>query len=172
MRRIAEHFSRIARIYRKVRTTDFEPVFFIRNRLKSAGEIVAADVGCGDGRYGLELLRHLENLRHLYCVDPSKGMLKQVEKHGRRYGLRNFETKVGLADDLPLGDKSLDCVFSFNAVHLFDLRRFLLESLRVLREGGTLFVYTRTKSQNAQSIWGRYFPQFKEKEIRLYDTES
>ena len=169
---IARHFSRIARIYGKVRTTDLEPVFFIRDRLKSAGEVVAADVGCGDGRYGLELLKHLENLRHLYCVDPSKGMLKQVERHGRRYGLRNFETKVGLADDLPLGNESLDCVFSLNAVHLFDLRRFLVESVRVLREGGTLFVYTRTKSQNAQSIWGRYFPKFKEKETRLYDMED
>ena len=172
MRRIAKHFSRIARIYRNLRTTDLEPVCFIRNRLKSAGEVVAADVGCGDGRYGLELLQHLENLRHLYCVDPNKAMLKQVERYGRRHGLRNFETKVGLANDLPLGNESLDCVFSFNALHLFDLRRFLVESLRVLREGGTLFVYTRTKSQNAQSIWGRYFPEFEEKENRLSDLED
>jgi ubiquinone/menaquinone biosynthesis C-methylase UbiE len=169
---IARHFSRIARIYGNVRTTDLEPVFFIRDRLKSAGEVVAADVGCGDGRYGLQLLQHLENLRHLYCVDPSKGMLKQVKRHGRRHGLRNFETKVGLADDLPLGNESLDCVFSFNAVHLFDLRRFLVESVRVLREGGTLFLYTRTQSQNAQSFWGTYFPKFEEKENRLSDLED
>ena len=172
MRILAKHFSRIARIYRNLRPADLEPVFFIQNHLKSAGEIVAADVGCGDGRYGLELLQHLENLRHLYFVDSNKGMLKQVGRYGRRRGLRNFETKVGLADDLPLGDESLDCVFSFNAIHLFDLRRFLVESLRVLREGGTLFVYTRTKSQNAQSIWGTYFPKFEEKENRLYDLED
>ena len=33
-----------------------------------------------------------------------------------------------------------------------------------------MFIYTRTQSQNAGSIWGRYFPGFAEKEDRLPDV--
>ncbi len=55
------HFSKIASKYRTLRTTDLEPILFIKNRLNRKSKINMADVGCGDGRYSLELLRCLED---------------------------------------------------------------------------------------------------------------
>jgi hypothetical protein len=44
----------------------------------------------------------------------------------------------------------------------------LKESARVLKTGGYLFIYTRLREQNRRNIWGKYFPQFNQKETRLY----
>jgi len=71
---------------------------------------------------------------------------------------------------LPLPSDHLDCVFTFNAVHHFDIMGFLSECSRVLRRKGFLFVYTRLRNQNSRTIWGRYFPLFCERETRLYET--
>ena len=38
--------------------------------------------------------------------------------------------------------------------------------------GGSIFIYTRLRSQNARNIWGRYFPLFPEKEDRLYELDE
>ena len=54
-----DHFSKIASKYRTVRTTDTKPILHIKNRLNEKTRINIADVGCGDGRYSLELLRSL-----------------------------------------------------------------------------------------------------------------
>ena len=61
------HFSRIAYKYRNLRTTDLEPVLFIKKELQNLTKIVAVDVGCGGGRYdkrefGEELKRFQESI--------------------------------------------------------------------------------------------------------------
>ena len=58
-----DHFTRIAGNYRGVRTTDAAPIEYIRDALAARGKIVAADIGCGAGRYDLSLFRYLDNLR-------------------------------------------------------------------------------------------------------------
>jgi SAM-dependent methyltransferase len=73
---------------------------------------------------------------------------------------------------LPLRDESLNCIFTFNAVHHFTLVEFLRETARILQDGGYLFVYTRLRSQNSRSVWGRFFPLFASKETRLYEYEA
>jgi len=42
----------------------------------------------------------------------------------------------------------------------------------VLKPGGRLFIYTRTPQQNAQTIWGRYFPGFTAHEQRLHSEAA
>src|SRR5262249_56085391 len=79
---------------------------------------------------------------------------------------------VGAAEQLPLRTASLDVVTAFNCVHLFDLGRFLTAAARVLKPGGRLFIYTRTPQQNAQTIWGRYFPGFTAHEQRLHSEAA
>ena len=76
------------------------------------------------------------------------------------------------AERLPIRDRSVDFVTTFNAVHHFDLDRFVDEAARVLTADGHLFVYTRTPEQNAQSIWGQAFPGFASRETRLFDTAT
>ncbi len=61
-----------------------------------------------------------------------------------------------------------NCI-QFNAIHHFTLPRFLKEAERVVKDDGRLFIYTRLRSQNRRSIWGRHFPLFHQMETRLFE---
>lgn len=167
-----EHFSQIASEYCGVRTTDLEPILFISDQLGSMRKIVAADVGCGAGRYDELLFRFLGEKLFLNCTDVSAEMLGELETYLRDVFIENFETHEALADDLPFASDSLDCVLTFNACHHFDLPGFLASGHRALKPGGRLFMYTRTRTQNARSVWGVRFPSFSEKETRLYTDDE
>ncbi len=168
---MADHFDAVAGHYRDVRTTDEEPIRFIRDALAGRAAIAAADIGCGAGRYDLLLFRHLPNLR-LTCVDSSPEMLAELSRYLAGEGIADFETVTARVEDLDLGERSLDCVFTFNAVHHFDFPGFIAKAGGFLRDDGRIFIYTRTRRQNANSVWGNHFPGFWEKETRLYELEE
>ncbi len=166
------HFSKIASKYRTLRTTDSEPILFIKNRLNGKSKINMADVGCGDGRYSLEFLRYLEDKCYLHCIDSNEDMLKHLKDYLTEQNMMNFCTRQGYADKLPLENDSMDCIVTFNAIHHFDIQRFLGEALECLKEDGKLFIYTRLKNQNSRNIWGQYFPLFTEMENRLFEYDE
>jgi len=170
-RDIYDHFSQIAPSYRHIRTTDLRPIRFIREKLKDLRTIRAADIGCGAGRYNLLLFEHLDNL-HLTCIDINESMLKEASAYLKGNGIKRFVTVKANAYDLPLKDNLMDCVFTFNAVHHFDLFRFVEKAAAITKEDGFIFIYTRLQSQNARNIWGRHFPLFLEKEGRLYELND
>ncbi len=165
------HFAKVAGVYREMRTTDEEPILHIRDRLAGRPAVTAADIGCGAGRYDLLLFRYLPNLR-LACLDVSREMLAQLSRHLDRNGIHDFETINAGVEEMAFEDESLDCVFTFNAVHHFDFPLFLAKAGRTIRKNGLIFIYTRTPDQNAGSIWGRHFPGFRERETRLYRLEE
>ena len=166
-----EHFSDVAVLYNDLRTTDLEPVISIKNMMKGNGNIVAADIGCGAGRYSLQFLQHL-GLRHLACIDVNESMVKQASSMLRATGLVNFSTIEAAAEKIPLTDNSIDYVFTFNAIHHFDFAAFIQEAARITRDGGSIIIYTRLRSQNAGNIWGVHFPFFLAKENRLYEVDE
>ncbi len=161
-----KHFSSIAATYRKLRTTDVDQILYIRDQVKGLERVDAADFGCGDGRYDLLLFQNIPNL-HLICVDKNEKMLGEAARLLESNGIKNFRTIACGVEDLSLEASSLDFVFTSNAVHHFDLSVFLATTAQFLKVGGLLFIYTRLPSQNAHNIWGRYFPNFTEKETRL-----
>jgi ubiquinone/menaquinone biosynthesis C-methylase UbiE len=167
-----KHFSEIARKYRNLRTTDTEPITLIVDKLFNMESIEAVDVGCGAGRYDMLLYRYLGDRLKLTCLDANAEMIKNLSTYLARQGIRNFSVKCSTAETMPFPDNTLDSVFTFNAIHHFDLPRFLSESARVIKSGGYLFVYTRLREQNSKNIWGLYFPQFNEKETRLYSMDE
>lgn len=168
---LSHHFSRIANDYRNLRTTDSAPIAFIAKELEGLRHVDAADIGCGDGRYDLLLYNWLGDKLRLACVDANTDMLTALDSYLREQGI-TFTVVNSTAEGVALPTASLDCVFTFNAVHHFDLRGFLLESSRLLRSGGYLFIYTRLQDQNSRNIWGQFFPQFCEKETRLYHLST
>jgi ubiquinone/menaquinone biosynthesis C-methylase UbiE len=168
------HFSRLASSYRQVRTTDVEPIVFIGETLKGLPEVKASDVGCGAGGYDSLLFQHLNNL-HLTCIDINEYMLEQVSDYLTSHGITRFRTIKADANDIPLEDDSMDCILTFNAIHHFDFVNFMEKSNKVIKENGTIFIYTRLRSQNARTIWGQCFPSFSERETRLselYEMEQ
>ena len=172
METIHRHFSKIACRYMDLRITDSEPILFIKEKLQNLNKIKAADVGCGTGRYDLELFRHLGERLYLTCIDYNKDMLAELTKSLNEHKIKNFKTVRAPAKDLPLEDNSLDAVFTFNAIHHFKLLDFLEEASGSLLDDGYLFIYTRLRSQNKRNIWGRFFPKFSEKENRLYELNE
>ena len=167
-----DHFSAIASKYRNVRTLDAKPILHIKNILKEKPKISMADIGCGDGRYSLELLKCLGDKCYLHCIDSNEKMLTYLENYLIEQNATNFCVRPGNADKLPLENNSMDCIVSFNAIHHFDIQRFLAEALGCLKNDGHLFIYTRLKNQNSRNIWGQYFPLFTEMENRLYELDE
>jgi len=165
------HFSKVSPLYNDIRTTDLEPIAFIKDSLNGKHSIEAADIGCGAGRYCLKFFKHLDIL-HLTCIDINESMLEQTSNCLRAAGITNFKTIRSPAEAIPLADNSMDNIFSFNAVHHFDFIKFMEKSARVIRDGGRIFIYTRLRCQNAKNVWGRYFPLFLEKEKRLYELDE
>lgn len=167
-----DHFSAIASKYRNVRTLDAKPILHIKNILKEKPKISMADIGCGDGRYSLELLKCLGDKCYLHCIDSNEKMLTYLENYLIEQNVTNFCIRPGNADKLPLENDSMDCIVSFNAIHHFGIQRFLAESLGCLKNDGHLFIYTRLRNQNSRNIWGQYFPLFTEMENRLYELDE
>jgi len=167
-----DHFSKIASKYRDVRTTDTKPILYIKKRLNGKTKINLADVGCGDGRYSLELLKCLGDDCFLHCVDNNEEMLSRLKDYLTEQNTLNFCVRQGDANRLPLENDSMDCIVTFNAIHHFDIQKFLGETLRSLKDDGHLFIYTRLRNQNSRSIWGTHFPLFYEMEKRLYELDE
>ncbi len=165
------HFSKLAPRYRELRATDVDLIDHIRRRLAGRTTVRAADIGCGDGRDDRLLAEHLPGLE-LTCIDPVQPMLERTASLLRASGFVAFNCVNSSVEDLTLPARAFDCVFTSNAIHHFDLALFLRKAGAALREGGRLFVYTRLPSQNARTIWGRYFPHFAERETRLYSFDQ
>ena len=168
----SDHFQKIAPRYQSLRTTDEEPITYIVHQLKSLTAIKAADIGCGTGRYTQLLIRNLrDKITFVYGIDYCATMLRRFNRGFSEDGNRVTGTIRASAMCLPLRDESLNCIFSFNAVHHFALLEFLHDTARILQGGGYLFVYTRLRNQNSRSVWGRFFPLFTSKETRLYEED-
>ncbi len=163
-----DHFARVAAAYREARTTDREPIEHIGKHVRQLDSIIAADIGAGAGRYDLLLFRELGSRLRLQCVDITTEMLAELDGYLNSEGITGHSTHVASADSLPFSDHALDYIFTFNACHHFDLPAFLADARRTLRVGGRMFIYTRTRAQNERGSWGRFFPEFADRETRLY----
>lgn len=62
LRKIENHLTKVAPSYRKLRTTDMEPILFIERELSGADRMHGADIGCGAGRYTIRLVKKLEKM--------------------------------------------------------------------------------------------------------------
>ena len=167
---MSDHFTKLASFYSQYRTFDHEAINYITKKLASKSNIVAADIGCGDGRYSIKLMEKLRDRLSLTCVDNNYEMLRQISNIAHNF--KNLQTKYAFAEKIPFDDNSLDCIFSFNAIHHFKINEFAKECNRILKNNGLLFIYTRLKDQNETNIWSKFFPDFSKKENRLFDIQG
>ena len=165
-----EHFQAIAPRYGDLRQTDERPVAYIARELRHLRAIEATDIGCGSGRYTRLLVQTLrKQLLQVSCVDYSAAMLRQLRTYFAESGIQPPMLIKASAMSVPLQTASLNCVFTFNAIHHFGLSEFLCEAARILEPGGALYIYTRSRTQNSRTIWGEFFPWFSARETRLYE---
>jgi len=172
MNRIDRHFSAIAESYREMRSTELAPIRYIAQKVKTERKLIAADVGCGCGRYSFTLIKHFKQRISLVCIDRNVDMLDQLKDYLRKNSIHNFIAVQSDAGSIPMKDQSLNLIVTFNAIHHFPFLQFLKEAWRLLRRNGLLFIFTRTRSQNQKNVWGKYFPLFTTKESRLYEIQE
>jgi len=99
-------------------------------------------------------------------------MLSSLKDYLTEQNTLNFCIRPGDANKLPLENDSMDYIVTFNAIHHFDIQKFLEEVLGSLKDDGSLFIYTRLRNQNSRTIWGKHFPLFTEMENRLYEFDE
>ena len=172
----SEHFTEVSSQYETFRELDLRAVHIISELLAVAINqrypvVRLLDVGTGEGRYldavSESLSTSLANRVLPIGVDLSPAMLTQAHVRNRPVGLGS-QYLVSASEKLPFLTASCHAITSFNAVHHFDLARFVSEASRVLVPSGQLVLYTRTPEQNRRTIWGRYFPEFATRETKLY----
>ena len=102
------------------------------------------DVGCGNGRFGLEAAQVLERPIHYVGLDQSQGLLEQARDKlsGAADKLELREADLGGPTPLPVGG-SFDLIGMFGVLHHLPgeaYRRSLLSTLgRHLKSGGGLW---------------------------------
>jgi len=110
------------------------------------------------------------------AVDPAEGMMKYAKAY--------VETHKATAEALPFGDNSFDVAMMGEALHHFrDVNEALEECVRVLNNGGKLFIYdfdvstfrgkSICKGEKLLGEPGNFFtPQDLENKLALYGFES
>jgi ubiquinone/menaquinone biosynthesis C-methylase UbiE len=179
----SDHFTKISSQYEELRELDLCAVQIISQALKDVAierrspcVMRLLDVGTGEGRYldavSESLSAALVNWEFSPVgADMSVAMLTQARLRNNHVGL-SAQYLVSASEMLPLLTASCDAITCFNAIHHFDLARFLSEASRVLNPFSQLVLYTRTPEQNRRTIWGRYFPEFATRETKLYRSSD
>ena len=110
---------------------------------------VGLDVGCGSGALTIAVARRNPRARMVGC-DIWSGSYKLVfsrkrcEDNARAEGVANVSFREGNAVHLPFEDESFDGVTSNYVYHNIsgaDKQQLLLETLRVLKKGGTFAIH-------------------------------
>ncbi len=105
----------------------------LRAFIGDAPSVDVLEVGCGTGHWVQELTGRA---RCIAGLDPSRAMLSVAREAGKDALLIRGE-----AECLPCRDRSLDRVFTLNAIHHFhDRAAFVREVRRVLRPGGSVMI--------------------------------
>ncbi|XP_077168047.1 putative methyltransferase DDB_G0268948 [Paroedura picta] len=97
---------------------------------------LAVDVGCGSGQSTLWLAERFEKVVGTDISDA------QIEEAKQAAHPPNVSYLVCPAENLPFEDGSVDFIFSFAAVHWFDIPRFMKEVERVLTPSGCVVLST------------------------------
>lgn len=100
------------------------------------GETVV-DIGCGAGFDTLQAARQVGPSGRVIAVDMTEAMLAKTRMAAERLGLKNVDTRLGYAEDLPVPDGTADVVISNGVINLTpDKISVMKEVWRVLKPGG------------------------------------
>ena len=170
------HFNEVANCYEQLRDNVYLiDIIDIMKKYITKNDILM-DIACGTGRISTNVCRLLD--LKLILVDKNIRMLdvamKKINMQYKRNKLINmdiydFLENNGKKDNVKIND--INIFTCFNAIHWIGLGLF--KKLEEKMSPGSLFVIlTRTKQQNKESFFGLNFPQFADKETRLFSLNQ
>src|SRR5215211_7143354 len=128
------------------------------------GKIVL-DIASGEG-YGSAMLAG--KAKHVTGVDISIDAVKHARK---RYQKENLDFKVGSCADIPLPDRSVDLMVSFETIEHHDQHEKMMQEIkRVLRPGGLLLISSPDKYN--YSVEPGYTNPYHVKELYLHEFKN
>ncbi len=148
--------TRIREIIERFQSLDLCAAYYAKDavRMEYVGEVVPStgdvlrrafacadrvlDVGCGDGR---RLLANAGRLRQGIGIDESRDMIAVARRARDARGIQNLDFQVAKAVAMPFADAVFDLVFTERGP-LGHCDATLVEALRVLCPGGSIFVET------------------------------
>ncbi|MCP3417863.1 class I SAM-dependent methyltransferase [Bradyrhizobium brasilense] len=110
----------------------------------------AVDVGAGTGIFSRQLMELVPSIESLTCVDANSDMAAIAKERSTTF--RGLDVLIGLAENLPLPDRSCDLVTAATSANWFDRPKFYDQAARVLKPSGTLLLL-----QNNHRYWESAF---------------
>jgi ubiquinone/menaquinone biosynthesis C-methylase UbiE len=135
----AERYAWQTRIARRILYAPFARK--IVRSVAALGEgATVVDLGTGPGLLAVELHKHWPQVK-IIGVDPAREMLSIARRNAERAGMREFEARLGAAEETGLPASSVDVVVSQYSFHEWeDPRQGLGEIFRILKPGGSLIL--------------------------------
>ncbi|XP_040212022.1 putative methyltransferase DDB_G0268948 isoform X2 [Rana temporaria] len=96
----------------------------------------AVDAGCGTGQNTRVLAPYFKKV---LGIDISEAQIEEAKKATRS---PNVTYRVCPAEEVPVGDTSVDLLTASIAAHWFTIEKFLKEVDRILKPGGCLAIFT------------------------------
>jgi ubiquinone/menaquinone biosynthesis C-methylase UbiE len=119
-----------------------EVIEYVVDRFGLTKDSTVLDLGCGTGRIGLKMSRHVSEV---VAADPDAGMLEQGRQAAASRDVENIEWKQATGSEVHHLDRKFDVVTVGRAFHRMDTERVLTNIKEVLRDGGGLSVLTSTE---------------------------
>lgn len=117
------------------------------------------DVGCGTGRFWDPLF---SNAIKIIGVDINFRMLEIA----RAQEAPGVNLVCGDARDLPIADRTADCVLaSMLLEHIEERHKFFRESARILKKSGSLILRTMLPDDIDQTTWYSFLPRARNLEL-------
>jgi 2-polyprenyl-6-hydroxyphenyl methylase / 3-demethylubiquinone-9 3-methyltransferase len=129
------------------------PRFAFFNQYHSNWENTAVlDAGCGGGFLSEELAK---KGAHVWAIDTAEQLLAKAKEHAQEGGL-NIRYSKASCEQIPFAKNTFDVVVCVDVLeHLANPQLALIEFMRVLKPGGTLFFDTINRTILAK--WIVYF---------------
>ena len=143
-------YERIAGDYRQARPQYPERLVALIAGWLPEGPLEALDAGAGTGIGTRALAGVLGSRASILAVEPSPAMRREAEAAP---GIRWLD---GRAEALPARDRSIDLVFSAQALHWFDRRAFWRECGRVLKPGGAVAILYNNRDYRRDAFASGY----------------
>jgi ubiquinone/menaquinone biosynthesis C-methylase UbiE len=143
----------------------FHRYYFVINQVELKDKVVL-DIACGEG-YGCNILSRFSGF--VYGVDISEEAIDSAKKN---YSNPDIEFLVGSTSTIPLNNKSVDVVISFETIEHHDLHfEMMREIKRILKDDGVLIISSPDKGFYEKYLPG-YKNEFHVKELYLEEFKS
>jgi arsenite methyltransferase len=117
--------------------------------------ISVIDIGFGTGFPLTEIALRLGESSTVYGIDPWTDAIKRANKKIEYYRLTNIKIFEGVAESIPLRDKSVDLIVSNNGINnVNDVNQVILECSRIIKSGGQ-FVQTMNLDKSMFEFYGQ-----------------